>query len=191
LQDFLRTKEYASLGWVTDQNWRFSGPSVIENGSFSHNYGPHFPLKVYYSPEVVDWLCNGRQGDIPDGAMIMKAMKITFDGLDIRRARDGCMDLVEDPAKPIEPQLWAPMLKTSKLARRLALGAARGRNIRHPAAGSAAAAEPIGRSPAATSTRPRPSTTRRGYPTGSVLQSLAQAAERRHCRSPSPGSRTA
>ena len=62
------------LGWVSDERWRFSGPSVVENGSYSHNYGPHFPLRVSYSPEIVDWLCNGREGEIPDGAMIMKAM---------------------------------------------------------------------------------------------------------------------
>jgi hypothetical protein len=113
LERFLTTQEYASLGWITDLNWRFSGPSVVADGSFSNNYGPHFPLRVYYSPEVVDWLCNGRQGEIPDGAMIMKAMSLAWTTLDIRKAGDGCMDIVEDPAKPIQPFLWAPMLKSS------------------------------------------------------------------------------
>lgn len=50
LEQFLTTREYASLGWVADRHWRFSGPSVVEDGSFGHNYGPHFPLRVYYSP---------------------------------------------------------------------------------------------------------------------------------------------
>jgi hypothetical protein len=114
LERFLVDQEYASLGWIHDLNWRLSGPSIVQNGSYSNNYGPHFPLRVYYSPEVVEWLCNGRQGEIPDGAMIMKAMSIAFASLDIRTADDGCMDIVEDPSEPIQPQLWAPMLKSSR-----------------------------------------------------------------------------
>lgn len=113
LEQFLNLKEYEQLGWVHDANWRFSGPSVVEGGSYAHNYGPHFPLRVFYSPEVVDWLCNGREGEIPDGAMIMKAMTLGFASLDIRQGDDGCMDIVEDPAKPIGTQLWAPMIKTN------------------------------------------------------------------------------
>jgi hypothetical protein len=114
LERFLTTQEYATLGWITDRNWRMSGPSVLDGGSFAHNYGPHFPLRVYYSPEIVDWLCDGRQGEIPDGAMIMKAMSLAWTSLDIRRADDGCMDVVEDPAHPIQPSLWAPMIKSSE-----------------------------------------------------------------------------
>jgi len=116
LQEFLTTEEYAGLGWVHDLNWRMSGPSVVADGSYFNNYGPHFPLRVYYSPEMVDWLCNGREGDIPDGAMIMKAMSFAFPALDIRTAEDGCMDVFEDPAKPIAPNLWAPMVKASGLS---------------------------------------------------------------------------
>jgi hypothetical protein len=113
-EQFLLNEEYAKqLGWIADARWRFSGPSVVESGSYAHNYGPHFPLRVYYSPEVVEWLCNGRQGDLPDGAMIMKAMTLAFGSLDVRKAADGCMDIVEDPEKPIQTQLWAPMVKTN------------------------------------------------------------------------------
>jgi len=115
LARFLDSQEYATkLGWRSDRVWRFSGPSVVQGGAFGLNYGPHFPLRVYYSPEVVEWLCNGREGEIPDGAMIMKAMTLDFDGLDIRVADDGCMDIVEDPSKPIRTLLWAPMVKTSR-----------------------------------------------------------------------------
>ena len=116
LEKFLTGREYESLGWVHDMNWRFSGPSVLDASgtSFANNYGPHFPLRVYYSPEVVDWLCGGRQGEIRDGAMIMKAMSIAWTKLDIRQARDGCMDIVDDPGDPIAPSLWAPMIKTSQ-----------------------------------------------------------------------------
>jgi hypothetical protein len=104
---------YRDLGWVSDAHWRLSGPSVYLPGSgdFSHNYGPHFPLKVYYSPEIVDWLCNGRKGKIPDNAMMVKAMALFgSSGAKATLASDGCMDLVQD----ITPILWAPMLKSSQ-----------------------------------------------------------------------------
>jgi hypothetical protein len=115
LETFLTTQEYTGLGWIHDRNWRLSGPSIVgADGGFGNNYGPHYPLRVYYSPEVVDWLCNGRQGAIPDGAMIIKEMNLLFPLLDVQRARDGCMDLVDDPAHPIQPVVWAPMLKTSQ-----------------------------------------------------------------------------
>jgi len=78
LKDFMTGKvpgqSYQDLGWISDAHWRLSGPSVNPpGGNFGHNYGPHFPLKVYYSPEIVDWLCNGRKGEIPDNAMMVKA----------------------------------------------------------------------------------------------------------------------
>lgn len=124
LKDFLTGKvpgqSYQDLGWVSDAHWRLSGPSVNPpGGNFSHNYGPHFPLKVYYSPEMVDWLCNGRKAEIPDGAMMVKAMAfysnpLTGD-LETTVADDGCMDLQQTTTKdmPISPILWAPMLKSS------------------------------------------------------------------------------
>jgi hypothetical protein len=103
-----------SAAGVGPRRWRVSGPSVVEHGSYSRNYGPHFPLRVYYSPEIVAWLCDGRQGAIPDGAMIVKAMSVAWKALDVRTAADGCMDLASDPAAPIQPNLWAPMIKTSR-----------------------------------------------------------------------------
>ena len=113
MQQFLVGKKYLDLGWVADRDWRFSGPTLVAGDSYGTNYGPHFPLRVYYSPEMVDWLCNGRQGEIPDGAMMIKAMVPLLSLLDIRTAEDGCTDIVEDPAKPVQPLLWAPMLKAS------------------------------------------------------------------------------
>ena len=124
LKDFLTGKvpgqSYQDLGWVSDAHWRLSGPSVNPpGGNFSHNYGPHFPLKVYYSPEMVDWLCNGRKGEIPDGAMMVKAMAFysnpLIGDLETTVADDGCMDLQQTTTKdmPISPVLWAPMLKSS------------------------------------------------------------------------------
>lgn len=170
LEQFLTRQEYAALGWVYDPNWRFSGPSVVADGSFSNNYGPHFPLRVYYSPEVVDWLCNGRQGEIPDGAMIMKAMSLAWAALDIRKAGDGCMDIVEDPAKPIQPILWAPMLKSSKASRDGWLWM-----LQQPDFGVPPQFPPplLDRSAFTGGTFPEPIVNDPSwYPTGSVLQSL-------------------
>ena len=36
--------------------------------------GHHPAVRIYYSPAVMKWLVNGREGDIPDGAMIVKEM---------------------------------------------------------------------------------------------------------------------
>jgi hypothetical protein len=115
LKRFVTQQEYLQLHWISDPNWRFSGPSLLPpGGNYSHNFGPHFPLKVFYSPEVVEWLCKGREGDIPDGAMILKVMTIGFSGLTIARAADGCMDVVGDKTIPALDGFWAPMVKSSK-----------------------------------------------------------------------------
>lgn len=116
LKRFVTRREYLDLHWISDPTWRFSGPSTLPpGGNYSHNFGPHFPLRVYYSPEVVEWLCKGREGDIPDGAMILKVMTINFDGLTIeRRASDGCMKIVGDKTNPDFDGFWAPMVKSSK-----------------------------------------------------------------------------
>jgi mono/diheme cytochrome c family protein len=119
LKNFLTSQSYKDLGWVSDAHWRLSGPSANPpGGNFSHNYGPHFPLKVYYSPEMVDWLCHGRSGQIPDGAMMVKAMAFYSNplsgDLETTVAADGCMDLQQTTTTgmPISPILWAPMLKS-------------------------------------------------------------------------------
>ena len=115
LKEFLVKQEYLGLGWIHDKNWRLSGPAAVPPANFSGNYGPHFPLRVYYSPEVVDWLCNGRQGELPDGAAMIKAMDAFFDLLGVDVAADGCMDIRNDgPPLPPIPLLWAPMIKTNE-----------------------------------------------------------------------------
>ncbi len=118
LKTFLTTEEYGKLGWITDAHWRLSGPSVIPPDDFGNNYGPHFPLRVYYSPEIVDWLCSGRKGEIPDGAMMVKAMAFfsiplapgstPVKILNTKVAEDGCMDL--DPTTTLgSPILPSPL----------------------------------------------------------------------------------
>ncbi len=60
--------------WVHDvdtrsMNVRPTGPFIDGSG-----YNTHQRVRVYYSNGVVDWLLNDRQGEIPDGAMIVKQM---------------------------------------------------------------------------------------------------------------------
>lgn len=56
--------------WVADSQIRNTGP-FIGGASF----GTHNAVKVFYSPEVWDWLKHkNREGQVPDGAMIVKEM---------------------------------------------------------------------------------------------------------------------
>ena len=54
--------------WKQDSEIRDTGPFI--NGK---SYGTHNAVKVYYSPEIWDWL-NGKIPQIPDGAIVIKAM---------------------------------------------------------------------------------------------------------------------
>jgi hypothetical protein len=61
-------------GWTHDvdkrsMDMRPTGPFIDKVG-----YNTHQRVRVYYSDEVVTWLNNDRQGDIKDGAMIVKQM---------------------------------------------------------------------------------------------------------------------
>jgi Cytochrome P460 len=66
---FLMERKYARLGWADDKEVRDTGP-YIQN----QYYGTHPAVKIYYSPSVLTWLQNGRKGELPDGAMIIKEM---------------------------------------------------------------------------------------------------------------------
>lgn len=62
-------------GWVHDvdvrsMNIRPTGPYIPGIGYDN----THQRVRVYYSNDVVDWLRNDREGEIPDGAMIVKQM---------------------------------------------------------------------------------------------------------------------
>lgn len=69
LYRWLMNQEYKSLDWAVDKGIRDTGP-FIQNVY----YGTHPAARVYYSPEVIKWLRQGRSRDIPDGAMIVKEM---------------------------------------------------------------------------------------------------------------------
>jgi len=56
--------------WVKDSQIRNTGPFI--GGT---PFGTHPAVQIYYSPEIWEWLkVKNRQGDIPDGAMIVKEM---------------------------------------------------------------------------------------------------------------------
>ena len=90
---FLRRRGYATvLEWKHDQNWRLTGPYVGTIGS-GLNFGVHAAVRVYYSPEMIDWLCTDRTGTIPDGATIIKEMHAIDIALDVTVDANNCMQI--------------------------------------------------------------------------------------------------
>src|SRR5439155_6581748 len=68
LYSFLEQGCYRS--WVADSQIRNTGPFI--NGT---SFGTHNAVKIFYSPEAWDWLKRrNRQGEISDGAIIVKEM---------------------------------------------------------------------------------------------------------------------
>jgi cytochrome c553 len=63
--------EYTRIeGWEKDKEVRNTGPFVYQK-----NFGTHPAVRIWYSPEMVQWLDEGRpDGGVPDGAMIIKEM---------------------------------------------------------------------------------------------------------------------
>lgn len=64
---FLQNGDYKQLGWCQDKGVRDTGP--FSKGVY---YGTHPAVRIFYSPEAMKWLIKGRQGELPDGAMIIK-----------------------------------------------------------------------------------------------------------------------
>ena len=107
--EFIRERLYdTELGWKSDLNWRMTGPYVGEIGE-GQNLTSHNAIKIYYSPELVEWLCNERQGDLPDGAMVIKEIHLINNQLDITLDNEGCMVINAD----VEPSFWTPAVKQS------------------------------------------------------------------------------
>ncbi|TMQ11151.1 MAG: hypothetical protein E6J90_35005, partial [Deltaproteobacteria bacterium] len=90
VQRFLRDQTYRQLGWLHDADWRLTGPfdgCPCPPGSAADckpgvNRGPHPAVRIYYSPEAIDWMCKYRRDKdelpnaaaMPDGAMVIKEM---------------------------------------------------------------------------------------------------------------------
>lgn len=111
LVDFLDNAQYRDLGWVSDTNWRLTGPCVGDTpGDCKESYGVHPAVRIWYSPGVVDWLCNGREGELKTGEMIVKEMHAIDDSLGIETDTKGCMSVT----KVVEPSSWTVMVKNEK-----------------------------------------------------------------------------
>jgi hypothetical protein len=67
LRDYLSSYAYRQLGWCVDKGVRDTGPFIG-----GKSYGTHAVVRVYYSPQAMQWLRAGRQGPIADGAVIIK-----------------------------------------------------------------------------------------------------------------------
>ncbi len=65
--EFLQNGEYKQLDWCRDKGVRDTGPFL--NKVY---YGTHPAVRVFYSPKMMGWLIGGRQGPVPDGAMMIK-----------------------------------------------------------------------------------------------------------------------
>lgn len=64
---YLRSREYRKLGWCVDKAVRDTGPYLNRM-----MYGTHAVVRIYYSPDMIDWLTNGRHGVPRDGAVMIK-----------------------------------------------------------------------------------------------------------------------
>ncbi|HEV2965045.1 MAG TPA: hypothetical protein VG649_24690 [Candidatus Angelobacter sp.] len=100
---YLNSLDYRRLGWCEDKGVRDTGPFINNFAAIVHP-----GVRIFYSPEVSNWLLNGRQGAIPDGAVIIKEQ------------------FPHPPAEryantPVEklgcPNDWTFMIKNSKVSR--------------------------------------------------------------------------
>ena len=107
-RDFIRNRRYATeLDWNRDLNWRMTGPYLGKIG-FGEFFGVHSSaVRIYYSPEVVEWLCGGRQGGIPDGAMIIKEQHPINESLGVITDEQGCMEI----SLNVNPSIWTTYIK--------------------------------------------------------------------------------
>lgn len=65
---WLQSRAYdTELHWRGDKGIRDTGPWI--NDVY---YGTHKAAKIYYSPAVIAWLQSDRNGELPDGAIIIK-----------------------------------------------------------------------------------------------------------------------
>jgi hypothetical protein len=116
LRGFLRDYGYRKLGWIADRSWRLTGPMVggIDNGA---SYGVHPAVRVWYSPEITDWLCEGRPDrPLPDNAMIVKEMHpidAKLLGIDPNAE---CMTVNAKLADSIKPSSWTVMVRADTVA---------------------------------------------------------------------------
>ena len=59
--NYLASYRYRDLGWCVDKSLRDTGPYIHHL-----SYGVHPTVRIYYSPEVMDWLRSGRLDTLAD-----------------------------------------------------------------------------------------------------------------------------
>lgn len=106
---FLDKRKYVDLGWAVDKGVRDTGPFI--DGTY---YGTHPAVRIYYSPGIIEWLSNGRLGNIPDGEMIVKEQypppAIQHDGKSEQELRDSLESwtvMVKDSAGSHDGWFWS------------------------------------------------------------------------------------
>ena len=118
---WIAKREYAALGWHRDKGWRDTGPFV-----FNMSFGIHPAVRMYYSPEVISWLENGREGEIADGAIIIKEMA-TPPAAPYNEYRAQLVEKYKDDPARVEEEMaeytysagglnWTVLVKDSKLS---------------------------------------------------------------------------
>lgn len=55
--DYLSSYRYRDLGWCVDKSLRDTGPYIHHI-----SYGVHPTVRIYYSPEIMEWLRGGQRG---------------------------------------------------------------------------------------------------------------------------------
>ncbi len=106
---YLNTLEYRNLGWCHDKSVRDTGPLIQGTAAVLHP-----AVHIYYSAEMSNWLVNGRKGDIPDGAVIIKEQ---FSPIPAARYHDislkdlGCSNdwtiMIKDSKSSFDGWFWA------------------------------------------------------------------------------------
>jgi hypothetical protein len=106
---YLNRLEYRNLGWCHDKSVRDTGPLIQGTAAVLHP-----AVHIYYSPEVSNWLVDGRKGDIPDGAVIIKEQ---FSPIPAARYHDisvkdlGCSNdwtiMIKDSKSSFDGWFWA------------------------------------------------------------------------------------
>lgn len=69
LYEWIMRFDYKKLEWTFDQSVRDTGLFLQQT-----DYGTHGSVRIFYSPEVIEWLKNDRKTTLPDGAIIIKEM---------------------------------------------------------------------------------------------------------------------
>jgi mono/diheme cytochrome c family protein len=109
LRTFLNGKSYQK--WPHDQEWRLTGPYVGDIGS-GDSFGVHPGVRIYYSPQVVKWMCTDRSKEIGEGALIIKEMHDIDSKLGVKIDKNNCMSVPD--SEDLQPTSWTVMVKSKQ-----------------------------------------------------------------------------